>query len=73
MGRRGKNDSSRHKARAARAGGDDVRPPEPVDVVGGVADRTSNVRLWKYLIAALIFLGWVAFLAYCRIAGAPGP
>lgn len=70
MGRRRKNDSSRHKTRAGR---DDDQPPEPVDVVEGIADRTSNVGLWKYLIPALIFLGWVAFLAYCRMAGALGP
>ena len=46
-------------------------PPEPVDVVDGIADRSAKPARWKLLLLALIFLLWVAFLIYCAIAGAP--
>ncbi len=43
--------------------------PEPIDVVDGVPDRSKNQAAWKYLLIALIFAGWVAFLIYCGITG----
>ncbi|MCD6364971.1 MAG: hypothetical protein J7M14_03765 [Planctomycetes bacterium] len=46
-------------------------PPEPVDVVDGIPDRTSRPVLWKYLLLGVIFAVWVAFLVFCQIAGAP--
>ena len=45
--------------------------PEPIDVVDGIPDRSSNPAVWKYLLIFLIFAAWVAFLVYCGIAGRP--
>jgi hypothetical protein len=48
-------------------------PPiaDPVDVVDGIPDRSRNPRLWKYLVLAVLFLAWVAFLVFCLVWGAP--
>ncbi|MDY7011087.1 MAG: hypothetical protein SVV80_10105 [Planctomycetota bacterium] len=43
---------------------------EPVDVIDGVPDRSSNPRLWKYLVLAALFGAWIAFLVICGIIGA---
>jgi len=42
---------------------------EPIDVVDGIPDRSPNAAWWKYVLLGAIFLGWVAFLVYVRIAG----
>jgi hypothetical protein len=39
--------------------------PPPIDVDGGIPDRASHRPPWKYLLVALIFLVWLAFLLYC--------
>jgi len=44
-------------------------PPTPVNVVDGVPDVTGRRRAWKYVLIAIAFLAWVAFLAYCGLAG----
>ena len=44
-------------------------PPQPVDVVDGIPDRSSSRRSWKYLLLAAIFVFWMAFLIYCVYAG----
>jgi len=49
-----------------------VEPTEPIDVVDGIADRQASPARWKYVLIALIFVAWVAFLLYCQQAGAPG-
>jgi len=49
----------------------ETRAPEPVDVVDGIPDRSVRRPLWAYIVLALIFLGWLAFLVTCRIVGAP--
>ena len=46
-------------------------PPDPADVVDGIPERTAAPRLWKYLVLALIFAGWVAFLVVCQMTGNP--
>ena len=46
-------------------------PPDPVDVVDGIPDRGTATRPWKYVLLAMIFLGWVAFLIYCAMTGSP--
>ncbi len=43
--------------------------PEPIDVVDGIPDRSQHRSFWKYLLIGLVFLGWVAFLVYCHLAG----
>lgn len=42
---------------------------EPVDVVDGIADRSSRPVWWKYAALLCVFLAWVAVLVYIRIAG----
>ncbi|HUU60474.1 MAG TPA: hypothetical protein VMZ50_13120 [Phycisphaerae bacterium] len=44
-------------------------PPKPVDVVDGIPDRSATAAGWKYVLLAIVFLGWVAFLIYCAAAG----
>jgi hypothetical protein len=44
-----------------------VRPP--VNVQDGIPDRSARPVAWKYVVLAAIFLGWVAFLIYCALAG----
>lgn len=44
---------------------------QPVDVVDGIPDRSARRSAWKYVLLALVFLGWVAFLVYCHLAGNP--
>jgi len=41
----------------------------PVDVVDGIPDCSARRSAWKYILIALVFLGWVAFLLYCHLAG----
>jgi len=43
--------------------------PQPVDVVDGIPDRSLRPGRWKYVLIAVIFLAWVAFLVYCQLAG----
>jgi hypothetical protein len=45
--------------------------PPPVDVVDGIPDRQARPAKWKYVLLAVVFLAWVAFLVYCQIAGKP--
>ncbi len=37
-------------------------PSQPIDVVDGIADRSSRAAAWKYALLALAFLAWVAVL-----------
>jgi len=48
---------------------DTERPsiPQPIDVDDGIPDRSSHRPAWKYLLVALIFLVWLAFLIYCLL------
>ena len=39
-------------------------------VVDGIPDRGER-RLWKYILIAVIFVGWLGFLVACMIVGAP--
>ena len=45
------------------------KPPCPIDAVDGIADRTARPAAWKYILIAVIFLAWVAFLLYCLLSG----
>lgn len=56
---------------AAASGGPTVEVPDPVDVVDGIPDRSSRPRGWKYAALAAVFIGWLAFLIYCALAGSP--
>ena len=39
-----------------------AQPAQPIDVVDGIADRSSHPAAWKYALLALAFLAWVAVL-----------
>jgi len=62
--------SARQKKRAAPSPPGPT-PADPADVVEGLPDRSSAPRLWKYLLLALIFVGWVCFLVVCQMTGNP--
>ena len=47
----------------------DDPPPEPVDVVDGIADRSPNPAAWKYVVLLVIFLAWIALLVFMKFAG----
>ena len=72
---RGARKASGSRARSGQARQKAPRPetraPEPVDVVNGIPDRSASRPLWAYIVLALIFLGWLAFLVTCGIVGAP--
>ena len=44
-------------------------PPEPVDRIDGVPDRTARAVWWKYAIIAAIFAAWVACLICIKVYG----
>ncbi len=46
-------------------------PPKPVNLIDGIPDRSPHPARWKYLTLLVVFLAWVAFLVFCRIAGSP--
>ncbi len=46
-------------------------PPEPIDEIDGVPDRSPHPAVWKYLLLAGAFLAWMAFLLYCQFGGGP--
>ena len=56
------------KASARSAPPDLVRPS--VDVIDGIPGRRANTAAWKYILLAIIFLAWIAFLIYIRSGGA---
>jgi len=43
---------------------------EPVDVVDGMPDHSRHAGGWHYAAIAVVFVAWLAFLMYCRLAGA---
>ncbi len=61
----------RHQKAARRSDPPAEPPPTPVDVVDGIPDRSANPAAWKGILAAAIFLAWVAFLVFCAVAAAP--
>lgn len=48
---------------------DGQTPPQPVNVVDGIPDRSPSPAAWKYVLLAGVFVAWVAFLIYCAAAG----
>jgi hypothetical protein len=50
---------------------DRPKPPEPVDVVDGIPDRSPRPAWWKYAVLAAVLLAWVGFLIACEILGSP--
>lgn len=63
--------SKRRGNSSGRPGGDDARdePLKAIDSVDGIPDRAAQRPMWKYVLIAAIFLGWLAFLVYCAAAG----
>jgi len=47
------------------------QPPEPVDVVDGIPDRSPTAPRWKLVVILLVFLAWVGFMLYVQFAGRP--
>lgn len=47
----------------------DEQLPEPVDVIDGIPDRASRRPRWIFVLLGGIFIAWVLFLIYVRIAG----
>ena len=52
-------------ARAAPA----MDVPKPVDVHEGVPDCSQRQSTWRWAVMTVLFVGWVAFLVYCWLAG----
>jgi len=44
-------------------------PEAPADGSAKLPDQSANPAVWKYVLLALIFAGWVAMLIYCCLAG----
>ena len=42
---------------------------EPVDVVAGIADRSSSPAFWQYLTIVAVMVAWIGALFYVKIAG----
>ena len=55
-------------AREKQQADDRAAPFEPVNRVDGIPDRSPRPALWKYVVLAVIFLGWLAFLMYAAMA-----
>ena len=53
------------------ADGDAAQSRPDVNQVNGIPDRSIRPAAWKYLLIVAIFLAWVGFLVYCRLAGRP--
>ncbi len=46
--------------------------PDPMDVVGGIADRSARPRVWMFVLVGAVFVGWLCFLIWSATAGGPG-
>lgn len=46
-------------------------PPEPINKINEVPDRSPHPAVWKYLLLVGAFLAWMAFLLYCQFGGNP--
>ena len=48
----------------------EARPsPLPRDVVDGIPDRAARRPLWKYLLVAAAFVGWLGVLGGMYVLG----
>lgn len=43
--------------------------PEPLNVFGGMPDRSEFTPTWKYVALAAVFVLWVALLVIVRLKG----
>jgi hypothetical protein len=41
----------------------------PADGSTRLPDQSANPAVWKYVLLAVIFAAWLAFLIYCQLAG----
>lgn len=48
-----------------------VEPPQPVDVIDGIPNRSAHRPLWKYLLVAAAFLAWCGILVTLFLLGRP--
>ncbi len=48
---------------------DTPTPPTPKDVIDGIADRSANRPLWKYLLVAAVFVAWLGVLVTLFLLG----
>jgi hypothetical protein len=56
-------------AKPHKEGARPLQAPDPVDVVDGMPARSPARPAWRYLLMAAAYLGWLAFLVYCWLAG----
>ncbi len=49
----------------------DEKLPQPVNIVDGIPDRREHAPKWEYILLAVVFVAWLAFLIYCAAAGRP--
>lgn len=61
----------KHQNRPQPSSRADQGPGDPVNVVDDIPDRSECCRPWQYLLLAVVFAAWVAFLVYCQITTAP--
>ncbi len=59
----GKNDKNKEQKTG------EIHSPAPIDVVDGIPDRNGGSGIWRRVIIGAVFAAWVAFLAYCVMAG----
>ena len=65
--------TKKRKTHPARPGPQaaEEKPHQPVDIVDGIPDRCEQRPKWRYVVIAVVFVVWVAFLVYCAAAGQP--
>jgi hypothetical protein len=69
MARADKDDERREVKRPPGQPAASPQPPSPDKDSQGeqLPCRSSNRAWWKYVLLALIFLAWLAFLIYCAV------
>ncbi|HUT56468.1 MAG TPA: hypothetical protein VNA25_01185 [Phycisphaerae bacterium] len=61
--------SKRARRHAKQTRQADRRAAAPTAADGQIPDRSTKPARWKYVLIAVVFLAWLAFLIYCQAAG----
>ena len=69
MSKRTAKSPKNRPAKAKPAAAPAPAPPDPVDVADGIPDRAASPTRRRLLWVVLIFVAWMAFMAYVKIAG----
>ena len=59
----------KRKAKPAAPPAKQPPAPEPVDTYEGIPDCSPRRPLWRWVLMAGLFVGWLALLVYCWLAG----